>query len=291
MGPTDDSAKICDFYESKYSNVKVIHKGNEGVSITRQIGVSVAKGAYLGFIDADDWLSNNYVSKIITAIHANPDIICFGCYSVRKDDIIKKPFPLKDGFYNKQKIEELIFPALIEDDTSKSFPNQLWNKVVRKELYELQQVKNVKIIMGEDAACIKPCIFHSSTLMVLDDCLYYYRINPESVTCSKKPFPWDGPILIYNHYIHHIDTTAFDFQQQINRNFIHNLFNVAVSRFNCHKSMCSVFKEIKKNIGKTEYSDIVSHANFKLLSAGWLAHIAVKYKILPLIWIYWRITK
>ena len=55
-GSTDDSGKLCDEYSEKYSNVRVFHKENGGLSDARNFGVQQAKGEFLTFLDPDDYL-------------------------------------------------------------------------------------------------------------------------------------------------------------------------------------------------------------------------------------------
>ncbi len=58
-GSTDGSGKICDDYASKDGRISVIHKENGGVVSARNAGLSVAKGKYILFVDADDWIAEN----------------------------------------------------------------------------------------------------------------------------------------------------------------------------------------------------------------------------------------
>ena len=55
-GSTDNSGKLCDKYSEKYSNVKVFHKENGGLSDARNFGVKKAKGEFITFLDPDDYL-------------------------------------------------------------------------------------------------------------------------------------------------------------------------------------------------------------------------------------------
>ena len=58
-GSTDKSGDICDFYKQKDKRIKVIHKNNEGVAKTRNVGIANANAEYIGFIDSDDWIEND----------------------------------------------------------------------------------------------------------------------------------------------------------------------------------------------------------------------------------------
>lgn len=61
-GSTDNSGGICDKYKSD-SRVTVIHKKNEGVSVARNIGMKLAKGEYITFVDSDDTINSTYIPE------------------------------------------------------------------------------------------------------------------------------------------------------------------------------------------------------------------------------------
>ena len=60
-GSKDKSGEICDNYAKKDSRIRVFHKENGGVSSARNLGLYNAKGKYIAFIDADDWVENEYL--------------------------------------------------------------------------------------------------------------------------------------------------------------------------------------------------------------------------------------
>lgn len=53
-GSTDESGAVCDAYAERDSRVRVVHKANEGVSATRNMGLDLARGEYISFVDPDD---------------------------------------------------------------------------------------------------------------------------------------------------------------------------------------------------------------------------------------------
>ena len=55
-GSTDDSLKICEEYQKQDDRIIVIHKDNGGSTSARKAGVRIAKGAYIAFVDSDDWI-------------------------------------------------------------------------------------------------------------------------------------------------------------------------------------------------------------------------------------------
>ena len=60
-GSSDGSGKMCDEYASADARFRVIHKPNEGVAIARQTGIDSAKGDYVIFADADDWVEPDWL--------------------------------------------------------------------------------------------------------------------------------------------------------------------------------------------------------------------------------------
>lgn len=55
-GSTDSSGVIADNYAKNDSRIKVIHKKNGGQGSARNIGIELASGEYIGFVDSDDWI-------------------------------------------------------------------------------------------------------------------------------------------------------------------------------------------------------------------------------------------
>ena len=64
-GSTDGSLAKCKEWEAKDRRIRVIDKRNEGVAASRNLGVRLAKGSIIGFVDPDDWLDLDYVRKLV----------------------------------------------------------------------------------------------------------------------------------------------------------------------------------------------------------------------------------
>ena len=63
-GSTDRSGKICDDWADAHENIRVIHQPNGGLSRARNTGIAVARGQYIQFVDADDYLNANVLGAI-----------------------------------------------------------------------------------------------------------------------------------------------------------------------------------------------------------------------------------
>lgn len=67
-GSPDNCPAICDEYLKKDSRIEVIHKKNGGLSDARNAGLAIAKGEYITFIDSDDYVAENYISRLYDAL-------------------------------------------------------------------------------------------------------------------------------------------------------------------------------------------------------------------------------
>mgnify|MGYP001066372807 CR=1 FL=1 len=76
-GSTDGSAEKCDGYACE--KVKIIHQQNEGLSEARNRGLEIATGAYIGFIDSDDYILPNYFETFCGAISCGHRMLKYLC--------------------------------------------------------------------------------------------------------------------------------------------------------------------------------------------------------------------
>lgn len=67
-GSTDATSELCDKLKEKDERIKVYHKENGGSSSARNLGIAKAKGEYLGFVDSDDFISEDMYELLMTAV-------------------------------------------------------------------------------------------------------------------------------------------------------------------------------------------------------------------------------
>ncbi len=289
-GSPDNCPAICDQYSEKDPRIKVVHKTNGGLVDARRTGAAVAEGEYVVCVDGDDFIEPMCLEIFKTIIDAYaPDVISCGYYEYLEGEK-KECHPMKPyGFYDKAKMINEIFPVLIESEDSRYYPPSIWAKTYKRELYQMQQQQVPGLIsIGEDHACTKPCIYHAESMYVLDRCLYNYRQNPTSMTKNKKAISWDGPKAIGQHFEKQIDMSKLDFQAQVYRNVVHNVFNVAVSQFYNIESYYEIRKSIIAHIQDGYYQKAINECRFARFTKGWLAHLALKKRLILIMLFYSR---
>ena len=81
-GSWDRSGSICDEFSKKDDRIQVIHKKNEGLICARITGVEAAKGEYVAFVDADDWVEDSFLERLVNPMEdVGADIVVSGCIS------------------------------------------------------------------------------------------------------------------------------------------------------------------------------------------------------------------
>ena len=123
---TDNSGNICDLYSKKDNRIKVIHKKNGGLSSARNVGLKIAKGDYISFVDSDDFLSDkNVYSEMLEIIEKEKSDLVHG-------DAIKYYSEYKKGYFNNLK-NRVDFNGPI--DSEKLFLMYLDNNIIFKPLW------------------------------------------------------------------------------------------------------------------------------------------------------------
>ena len=88
-GSLDDCPEICDEYANKYDSIRVIHRDNGGLSAARNSGVGIARGKYIQFVDADDFLESNVLQSLVDIAERNClDVLRFNYQNVNEQDEI-----------------------------------------------------------------------------------------------------------------------------------------------------------------------------------------------------------
>lgn len=70
-GSTDSSYNICEEFAKQDNRIKVIHKANEGQGVARNLGLSIAQGSFISFVDSDDYVDEDFLETLLYEIESN----------------------------------------------------------------------------------------------------------------------------------------------------------------------------------------------------------------------------
>lgn len=131
-GSTDNSGEICDNYAYNYHNVVVVHQVNQGVSVARNKGLSLAKGEYIHFMDADDTIDTDTYEKNISILKANSniDFLSFPI-NFHRGELVERKY-VHSAVY---KGSHEIFIHYFNGRKLQSMDVFLWHKIFRKTIF------------------------------------------------------------------------------------------------------------------------------------------------------------
>ena len=164
-GSTDDSGQIADEYVLD-PRFRIIHTENRGLSAARNRGIDESLGAWIMFVDSDDWVDPMFCEMSYQAMVENgADLVIFE--SVIERRLKKKTKINNEGIINHFKAYEIGgFPA--------------WNKLYKKELFSSIRYPEGQIY--EDIATTHKLINASKKIYYLKYPLYHYRLRKGSVS-------------------------------------------------------------------------------------------------------------
>ncbi len=180
-GSQDSSGSICDNYAAKDNRIHVIHKNNSGVSDSRNIAISQARGKYLQFIDADDWIAPEATGLLIsTATAYSCDMVISDFYRVIDNRIAHKGDIQEEGILSRKD-----FAVYMMERPADYYYGVLWNKLYKKEIIEQYQLQmDTQISWCEDFMFNLEYITHTDKIYVLRVPLYYYVLTKHSLSAQ-----------------------------------------------------------------------------------------------------------
>ncbi|MBQ8828028.1 MAG: glycosyltransferase [Clostridia bacterium] len=181
-GSTDSSGTICDEYSKKDSRIKVIHQKNQGLAAVRNVGISAARGEYIGFVDSDDFIAPDMYSDMLDLIQKyEADLAVCSIEYTDAGGISSKAqrnFPFSDGCVDKIKYMD----ALCGTHCGMLAP--AWNKLYKRYLFNGINYPNGKL--HEDEAVIHHICHACNKIVCTQKKYYFYRQRSESI--MNNPF-------------------------------------------------------------------------------------------------------
>lgn len=182
-GSTDNSADICDEYLKRDNRIKVVHKQNEGSASARNVGLELAQGEYIVFIDADDYIESEYLQILVNkASEENADIVQCDYLSVKNIADIQC-IEKKNVAYATEVFSNIDFLECFCDKRTYLPIAVLWNKIYRRELFDSLRFPVGRGIDDEYLIC--QIIYRANKILWIHEVLYYYILSENSQMRSK----------------------------------------------------------------------------------------------------------
>ena len=186
-GSTDNSDHIIQKYADTDTRIRLINKENGGCASARNRGIQEAKGKYIGFVDADDFIDPDMFCKLFKrALMGNYEYAYCGYneyyedtgdFAPVTDDCLKEPY--LTGTYRSDKVQLLTVNTKVA----------IWRAIYKKSVLDTFNIRFHEDLKRFDDLPFKiEYIFAAKNAVCIPECLYYYRLGRkgQDVSCTDK---------------------------------------------------------------------------------------------------------
>lgn len=192
-GSTDATLAKCQQYQRQDARVRVLSQENGGVSAARNRGLAEAKGEYISFVDADDYLKPDFIEVLYRAATTEDcDVVC--------SDLIETTdgYNLPEDSSTPRTERTVENPAEVLRDYRKNtdqYGAVVWAKLWKRTLAQSEQF-NRQMHYGEDTLYVQKALHHAKRIKLLRYQGYYY-IRWDLSATKGKPLNDYGRLMDY----------------------------------------------------------------------------------------------
>ena len=201
-GSKDQSLPVCEEFRQKDPRILLVDKANSGVSDTRNLGLKLASGKYVEFVDSDDYLDPDFTERLVAAAEENEADFVIAPYKMVIPAGASKPEQMLDkiqdelgvmsvarppevreyGFLPAGVYDKDTFALRLMDKPASYFYSVLWNKLYRHDILTGNDIQFVsEMRWAEDLVFNLRYIQYAQRFVAIDKPGYYYVQNPQSI--------------------------------------------------------------------------------------------------------------
>lgn len=206
-GSKDNSQNIIELHQKNDSRIVLINQENQGVSVARSNGIAIAKGNYIGFVDADDTVEKDMFQTLYTVATQNQVDVVVSRVKKEQDGVVvshQHPFAV-DAAFNSEYIHNQIIPYMIQKDNL----NSACNKIYKLDFINQHQIRFPKgVALGEDGLFNMKALSFAKNIFFINYTGYFYREVIGSATRN---------IIEKDYFKQTLAVYQFDFSEFLNR--------------------------------------------------------------------------
>lgn len=174
-GSPDRCPEICDETAKRDARVRAIHQANQGLSAARNAGIEVAHGAWLSFVDSDDYIAPDFLETLHdAAVRAGADcVLCGVQLTDEAGQKIGQPLSVADGVRTGRSILETLCRA------PEITYLVAWNKLYRRDVF--QTLRYPVGMQNEDTYLAAELFDTVQTVICVSKPMYFYRQRADSI--------------------------------------------------------------------------------------------------------------
>lgn len=273
-GSQDACGNICDEYAKNDSRIVVRHTINNGRSSARNLGLALASGKYIAFIDSDDYVSPCYLSSMIDAIIQDDDIVVMPSQGY-------KPVNSDGTLHNNYR--EISFPNISICSGENNdlwgkydllYMQAVWGRLFIKDIIKENKISfNCKVNSCEDAMFLHEYMLFVDVFVFLSSQNYYY-VAPSS---QRKETPKDYDEIYQLASFYSVCSLKLIYKLALAKNsYVNKLVNLFHYRYwilcfdnNCPSKYRKLAQELDNHVLKykqiTNCRDLIQMLRYKLI--------------------------
>ena len=222
-GSKDKSLPVCEEFRKKDSRILLVDKANSGVSDTRNLGLKLAGGKYVQFVDSDDYIAPDYTARLVEAAEKTGADLVISPYTMvipagasKPEQVLEKiqddlgvmhvarpPENREYGFLPEGVYDKDTFARRLMDKPASYFYSVLWNKLYRRDILTRHDIRfTSEMRWAEDLVFNMQYIQYAEVFASIPQPGYYYVQNPQSIchTQIKPATLVQNKIQVFHYY-------------------------------------------------------------------------------------------
>jgi len=183
-GSTDRTSEIMKKYEESDSRIRVISQDNKGLGASRNIGINVAGGKAIMFLDADDYYSNELVEKAYLELGNKGTEIAIFNGTAFSDDNLEVIYNNKKYFLLTASDEGIVADGFYFLKKTKGIMQSACLKIYNKEFLDRHDIRFATEGYGEDTLFFYNAFTKATQISYIDYIGYYRRYHKKSIMKS-----------------------------------------------------------------------------------------------------------
>ena len=221
-GSTDETGRILDEYAATYHFIHIIHSKNKGVSHARNLAIKEAKGEYLTFVDADDYIASDFLD-IMTDKDSDMTICGYKSFGLLSDY-----FTLENKTYLKSD-----YKTLFDKYLNRAPLGTPWGILFSRDIIDRYHILfNESLIIGEDMVFNQTFLLHAKTISTIDyEGYHYYTFNKRMYQLNESQHEihfkaWNDAYLAI--------CCKFNYSNIVFESMIHNFLHFLYYTYQCN---------------------------------------------------------
>lgn len=183
-GSTDNSLSILEKYKTKHNNIRIVNQTNHGLGYARNVGIEMASGDYVAFLDSDDFIHKDMFLDMVNCIEKNNADICISNpYIYEHNNGVRYPYRKMLDFYRLSLLgcfKAIDYPIVFSYIAA-------WDKIYKRSFLLKNNIRFPINRIYEDALFTYQVLAYAKGVCAVKDCYYFYRKNSGiSITDKEK---------------------------------------------------------------------------------------------------------